>query len=570
MIPMRLSIFLLLLVAFLLSPGALADQRTELLEIKNTIVNLVDALVEQGILSEEKANQLKADAAAKARSDAKNATVVEAETDGEDGQTPAKAQNKVVRVPYVPEFVKDEIREQVREELRADVTKDVIATAKEERWGVKDALPQWVTAFAFSGDFRLRYEGNYFGADNLPSVNFQAINEAGGITPAGINVFRNVTDDRHRMRVRARLALDIGIVEQMGISMRLATGRLENPLSTNETLGQYGNQIEFLLDRAFVHWKEDRADGFNWLKLYGGRMPNPYFHASDLIWDPDLNFDGVAATLSQPLSFWGKVSGPAAPARRVFLTIGAFPLQENELSVEDGSSNDKWLWGAQAGIDWAFTKNSAATITFAYHDYINIVGRRNSFNSTLNDWTAPNLMIKGNTVFDIRNDLDVNTELFALAADFSLANLTAQYRYSGFDPFNIWITGDIVKNLGYNESSILRRTGVRVPERSLGYWVGAQVGNACETVRLNRTCTLAFGEWAFWGGYKYLQRDAVLDNFTDSNFHLGGTNAQGYVIGLDFGLTRNSWFRARYLSADEIDGPPLGIDVLQIDMNARF
>jgi hypothetical protein len=26
----------------------------------------------------------------------------------------------------------------------------------------------------------------------------------------------------------------------------------------------------------------------------------------------------------------------------------------------------------------------------------------------------------------------------------------------------------------------------------------------------------------------------------------------------------------RYLSADQIDGPPLAIDVLQVDLNAKF
>jgi hypothetical protein len=71
-------------------------------------------------------------------------------------------------------------------------------------------------------------------------------------------------------------------------------------------------------------------------------------------------------------------------------------------------------------------------------------------------------------------------------------------------------------------------------------------------------------------GYKYLERDAVLDAFTDSDFHLGGTDAKGYYFGFDYAFTPRVSARIRYLSANEIDGPPLGIDVVQLDLNASF
>jgi len=80
----------------------------------------------------------------------------------------------------------------------------------------------------------------------------------------------------------------------------------------------------------------------------------------------------------------------------------------------------------------------------------------------------------------------------------------------------------------------------------------------------------AFGQWRATVGYRYLQRDAVLDSFTDSDFHLGGTDAKGYSLQLDFGLTKSAFARMRYLSANEIDGAPLGIDVLQLDIIGRF
>ena len=71
-------------------------------------------------------------------------------------------------------------------------------------------------------------------------------------------------------------------------------------------------------------------------------------------------------------------------------------------------------------------------------------------------------------------------------------------------------------------------------------------------------------------GYRYLQRDAVIDAYTDSDFHFGGADAAGYYVTADYGLAQRVWMRLRYLSSNAIDGPTLGIDTLQIDLNTRF
>ena len=78
------------------------------------------------------------------------------------------------------------------------------------------------------------------------------------------------------------------------------------------------------------------------------------------------------------------------------------------------------------------------------------------------------------------------------------------------------------------------------------------------------------GTWRGFVGYRYLQRDAVIDAFTDQDYHLGGTDTKGYYIGTDFNFTRRTWVRVRYTSFDAIDGPPLAIDTWQVDVNARF
>ncbi len=547
-------------LALLPLAGSAAQEKAELLELKNTIVNLVDALVDQGVLTREKADAIKRDATAKARVEAADAArVVDEEIPPDDGQSA-----QVVRVPYVPEFVKDEIRAQVREELRADVTKDVIDKAKEERWGVKDALPEWVTNMTWFGDLRLRDQYDAFAAHNLASTyaNFMAINAAGGITRAGADTFLNSTEDVNRLRYRLRFGFENALFDGLKMKIRLASGNDVTPVSLNQTLGQSGQLNEIFIDRAFLEWHALDQHDRPWLSLLGGRLDRPFL-ATDLVWDDDLAFEGFAARYHQTFADLADSVGVDSGLDRTFvgLNFGAFPVFEDELPIPDGSSNDKWLWGSQLVFDHAFEDSSLFQVGLAYYDYVNVIGQRNAFGSQLKDWTAPEFMQKGNTVFDLRNDNDLTTELFGLAADFTLVNVTARFDYAGFAPTHVILTGDIVKNIGYDEQAIQRCTGALIDERTLGYRMMLRVGHPTVIRR---------GQWAVFTDYRYLQRDAVVDAFTDSNFRLGGTDAKGYQIGGELGISRHAWLRLRWMSGDEIDGAPLGIDVLQADLNASF
>jgi hypothetical protein len=123
------------------------------------------------------------------------------------------------------------------------------------------------------------------------------------------------------------------------------------------------------------------------------------------------------------------------------------------------------------------------------------------------------------------------------------------------------ITADAVRNLGYNTADVSSRLGSYVAPRTKGYQTEVSFGTPT---------VLVAGAWRGVIGYRYLQRDAVLDAYTDSDFHFGGTDARGYYIVGDYGLANRVWMRLRYLSSNAIDGPTLGIDTLQIDLNTRF
>lgn len=559
------------LTCFLASGSAWASEKEELLEIRNTILNLVDALVEQGVLTAEKAQALKREASEKAKEQAREADLAEAPVEEPPQEEAAQG---VIRVPYVPEFVKEEIRADVRSKLRGEVVEDVMRQAKTERWGMPEALPDWTRTFSFDGDIRLRAQGDSFSSDNsaLSHFDFQAVNDAGGIDFVDRDQYLNSTEDRERARLRLRLGIEAQVLNDLTAGVRLATGSVGSPVSTNQTLDNDFGSYDLVLDRAYLKRTERNADNYPWLSVWGGRLPNPFL-STDLVWDSDLNFDGAAATFRYNLAGGEDLFALVQRDRTLFATLGAFSLDEVELS-----SDDKWLLGAQLGADLTFEDQSQLRVGLSYYDYRNITGRINPPNQEIYDFTAPGFLQKGNSLFDISNDFDgaqpVPWRRFALASDYDLVNLTAQYRITKYAPVNIIITGDYVRNVGYDADEIRDRINGRNlfvnstlrpgdPEEDQVEGYHAKVAIGWPEVSQRRSWQVSFG-------YKYLERDAVLDAFTDSDFHLGGTNAKGFILGGKYGLLENTYVNARYLSADEIDGPPLGIDVLQIDLVSEF
>jgi hypothetical protein len=513
-----------------------ADERQSLEELRNTVINLLQALVDQGVITREKAEQMVKSAQDKA---AASAAAV------------AKTDEGAVRVPYVPQIVKDEIAKQVAEQVKPAVVADVVQEAKTEKWGVPGALADWLTRTRISGIVTLREEDILFDKNNVPNtyLNYFAVNSAGGIAKAGQNAFLNVSEDRARFRGRARFAVDSDITDSITAGMRIATGNTSDLVSETQTLDGT-SPYQFGLDELYIRLDERNAQRFPWLSAVGGRFLNPWGTPTDLIFHKDLTFEGMAMT-----GRFGLGDGSAEQSH-LFITAGAHPLQEVALSGQD-----KWLVGAQLGANLRWGDGQHLRFAGAFYDYLYVTGRLNPPSSTIYNYTAPNYLRQGNTLFQISNSPNDSTvNLFGLAAKYRLANVNATYELA-VGRYTMGVTADAVKNLGYNTADVSSRVGYYVAARTKGYQ--AEVSFGTPTV-------LAAGAWRGTIGYRYLQRDAVLDAYTDSDFHFGGTDARGYYLVGDYGLANRVWMRLRYLSSNAIDGPTLGIDTVQIDLNTRF
>lgn len=538
---LRAAIAIALIGASVPTHAQSSSEARALDEVRNTVINLLEALVQKGVMTRDQAEAMVASAQEKASASAK------AQADKDVVEAGA------VRVTYVPEIVKQQIREDVRAELTAEVTKEVVAQAKAEQWGVPGALPDWIRDVRLYGDARSRAEGTLYAEDNARNnyLNFNVVNEQGGIGKAGVAALMNTTEDRNRLVGRLRTGANVQLGNSFALDFRLAGGNARSPVSTNQTLGNYGGRWEFNIDKAAVLWNPVSAGRDRELDLRVGRFSNPFVSINELVWDNDLTFEGASATYAMDL--FGNNSGRME--RGLFLTVGAFPLQEVELSTDD-----KWLYAAQLGTEFTFGESARLRIAAAYFDYENVTGIMNSFDSRIFDYTAPRFLQKGNTLFDIRNDADTSTNLFALAGDYKIANANVLLDL-GFGRTHVMIGAEYVKNIGWDRQDVAARTGMLIDERVEGYDASVIVG---------QPTLAALWDWRAFMAYRYLERDAVLDAFADSDFHLGGTDAKGYQLGFDLGLSRGAWLRFRYLTANEIDGSPLGIDVWQLDLNGQF
>ncbi|MBC3385403.1 putative porin [Pseudomonas sp. SWRI179] len=557
----RLSWAIGLVVLSLAGHAAAAPAPSE-----NATINLIRLLVQQGVLKQDQADGLIAQAEREAVQARQAATAVAAAPAGAPGD---------VRVQYVPNIVREQIRDQVKAE--------VMATAKQENWAQPNTFPDWVSRISFDGDIRLRDESRYYsGTNSNEIVDFARLNDRGpyDVNPnssSSLPPLLNTREDRENLfRLRARLGMKAVIAPQWTAGIRIGTGSDNNPVSTTQTLGGGFGKKDIWLDQGYLNWKPSDE-----LTLTGGRFANPFF-STDLLYSGDLNFDGVAANFNHKLNQdWG-----------VFGTVGAFPVEyTNDTSTSNGSdkeeSDNKWLYGAQLGANWAINDSNRIKGAMAYYRFDDIEGQRSSPCEPWagdpgcdSDGSRVAFMQKGNTVFLLRditpNPLNPSAtpqpQYVGLASEFNLLDLNVAWDTDLPEDLKLRSQAHYVHNLGYDEGEMRKRSegqfannldeNGEVESGANAWMLQFTLGNSLELKRE--------GDWNLFAGYKYIQPDALPDGFNDSSFHLGGTNAKGYFLGGNYGLASNVFATGRWLSSEAVYGAPYDIDVLQLEINTRF
>jgi len=130
---------------------------------------------------------------------------------------------------------------------------------------------EWTDSISLKGDFRYRYE----------------------------NIHSEKRDSRERNRVRARFSLTANPADNLEVGIGVASGG-DDPVSTNQTLGNGDSSKDLRLDLAYFKWHA--KPGF---QVIGGKMKNIWRRpgGSSLVWDGDLRPEGLAFLYSRGYFF---------------------------------------------------------------------------------------------------------------------------------------------------------------------------------------------------------------------------------------------------------------------------
>jgi hypothetical protein len=532
-------------------------ERAELEQLRSTTQALIRALLDQGLISRERADALLRQAASKPAAAAAALAPL-----APDAAAPAASAPPVVRVPYLPETVKAQIQQEIKNE--------VLATAREEGWADSRQIPPWARNIRIDGDLRVRAQGDIFDAGNTPADTYRTQIDS----PAWSPDLTNTTHARKRLTLRARLGVNAKLSDELGAALRLTTVGSPSQASASQTLGNYGSRMALGLDRAHLRY-EPRYN----LRFEAGRMAVP-FQGSDLLWPDDLSLDGAAVRAEHDL----------LPGLVTSATLGGFQLEELALA-----KSDKWLYGLQLGADWALDGHTQLRFGLGYFDFQNVEGQRESGPrpTGARDGTTPYFTSeyartarqRGNTLININDPTSTAAATWGLASKFKPLNLSAGVTLSHFDPVHVGLSLDYVKNSGFDINDIRTRAGTSavdiVQPKTTGFQLRGQVGSA----KLSEP-----GNWQTYLAFRKFERDAWLDAFTDTTWHLGGTGYKGFSLGGNYTVLRNTTVGLRWTSTRNLDdgyrflavpgdptsvsgnlsSAPLKIDVVQIELQARF
>jgi len=122
--------------------------------------------------------------------------------------------------------------------------------------------------FRLSGDFRLRFDGIFRPSTQPPDPPLDHVQQA-------------------RARYRFRVNLDTDLYPNLSFHAQLATGPLNNQLSSNQDFTSMTVRHPFAISEAWMEYRPNKS-----LTLQGGRVQSIFADNSRFIFDDDIRFNG--------------------------------------------------------------------------------------------------------------------------------------------------------------------------------------------------------------------------------------------------------------------------------------
>ena len=373
---------------------------------------------------------------------------------------------------------------------------------------------------SFSGDVRLRGEP-FFGGPSDESL------------------------DRARARVRARFNALATLGEQFHAGLTLASGDINDPTSTNQTLTGFYTRKAVALDQAFVDFT---PRDFKPLTLVGGKFRYPWYN-TELTWDKDLNPEGAGETLAFNLT---------TPVLKRFALVG-FQLPFAEIagtSTTDKRITQSITYGGQLQTTWQLAPRVTLSAYTGYYDFrgsdaiamalahfntknpqtpltgLLPLGVGNPVQNSTYTTTANTVVTIGGKAYPTGVTTVANAQF---ASKFGLFdNIARLYIDTGHPRVPVTFIGDYVQNTEAcanlpNIVAVPANTATTTYKQTLnspcnshyrrGYWAEGTVG------RLQKK-----GDFQVGYTHIYIEREAVLGNFNYSDIRQGTNVTQHRFI----------------------------------------
>jgi hypothetical protein len=416
----------------------------------------------------------------------------------------------------------------VAQPLTTPRAQNVQAGSSDERIRNLERQIKGIGPISFSGDVRVRAEP-FFGGPSDHSL------------------------ERARARIRARFNAIADLGSQFRAGITLATGDVNDPVSTNANLTGFYTRKAIALDQAFV---EFNPKDFKPLTLTAGKFRYPWFN-TELTWDKDLNPEGAAESIGF------KLDNPLL--KRIAFVGFQLPYAE----VAGTSPTDKRIaqqitYGGQVQTSWALGPRVTLSAYSGFYDFrgSDSIALALSRSSSKNPQTPLSGLLPLNSSSPVQNSLYTTTASTIITVNgtayptgvSSVTNAQFGSKFALFDNLAkidintgherlpLSFIGDYVQNTEacanlQNIAAPPANTATQTFKQTLnapcnshqrsGYWAEARIG------RLQQKNDFQFGYARI-----FIEREAVLGNFNYSEIRQG-TNVTEHRFDAFYQLDRN-------------------------------
>lgn len=339
-------------------------------------------------------------------------------------------------------------------------------------------------------------------------------------------------NNANRQRLRMRLGAYSQINDEVDAGIRIASGSNADPRSTNQNMDGYFNRKSLWLDQAYIDWHPGKD-----VHLVGGKMPYAWVNVDELIWDSDINPEGLAASYKHSMGSHAEWFG----------SIGYYNMKDNVDGNGVQWKHDSQLYAGQLGFRFNPAEQVAVMLGGSLYAY-DSVKATNANGTLINGYSAgsPNAL-------------------------YGAGNTTTQFQlWEGFGKIDF--TGWTMPLSLYGQYVVNTQAKDEIP--SINTRLGGNGGDSGDTAWLLGVKT-GVGKFKFDYNYRDVQRNAVVSIFTDSDFANGFPGARGHKFKMSYDLGKNFTVGGAYYrdTVDNYQGltkPNTKFDRLQVDLEAKF